>query len=214
MAETAADLAEEHSAVAMVSERLQFESAERQRLEKELQDTQTVKNRLAETNEQLEMQLLCMRSTDPSLMSSSSSVAGTMSDDDSAVVNSDKGGDQYYRRRYERVCRELEYAKKRLQQQHNDDMEQLLAMKKQLEKKASILLLFSKIDACDTGNNVFSFFLIFQMAGVYENVEEQRQIVAQWKRKVNKLNSESNDLKLMLEESNSRNNLLEKKQKK
>lgn len=120
----------------MVSERLQFESAERQRLEKELQEAQTVKTRLAENNEQLEMQLLCMRSTDPSLMSSSSSVAGTMSDDDSAVVNSDKG-DQYYRRRYERVCRELEYAKKRLQQQHNDDMEQLLAMKKQLEKKVS-----------------------------------------------------------------------------
>ncbi|XP_026820530.1 unconventional myosin-XVIIIa-like isoform X3 [Rhopalosiphum maidis] len=186
LAETTADLAEEHSTVTMVSERLQFESAERQRLEKELLETQTVKTRLAETNEQLEMQLLCMRSTDPSLMSSSSSVAGTMSDDDSAVANSDKG-DQYYRRRYERVCRELEYAKKRLQQQHNDDMEQLLAMKKQLEKK---------------------------LAGVYEDVEEQRQIVAQWKRKVNKLNSESNDLKLMLEESNSRNNLLEKKQKK
>eukprot|EP00102_Acyrthosiphon_pisum_P008588 XP_003245431.2 PREDICTED: unconventional myosin-XVIIIa [Acyrthosiphon pisum] len=186
LAETTGDLAEEHSTVTMVSERLQFESAERQRLEKELLETQTVKTRLAETNEQLEMQLLCMRSTDPSLMSSSSSVAGTMSDDDSAVANSDKG-DQYYRRRYERVCRELEYAKKRLQQQHNDDMEQLLAMKKQLEKK---------------------------LAGVYEDVEEQRQIVAQWKRKVNKLNSESNDLKLMLEESNSRNNLLEKKQKK
>ncbi|VVC24577.1 Hypothetical protein CINCED_3A021796 [Cinara cedri] len=186
LAETTADLAEEHSTVTMVSERLQFESAERQRLEKELQETQTVKTRLTETNEQLEMQLLCMRSTDPSLMSSSSSVAGTMSDDDSAVATSDKG-DQYYRRRYERVCRELEYAKKRLQQQHNDDMEQLLAMKKQLEKK---------------------------LAGVYEDVEEQRQVVAQWKRKVNKLNSESNDLKLMLEESNSRNNLLEKKQKK
>ncbi|XP_025422726.1 unconventional myosin-XVIIIa-like isoform X4 [Sipha flava] len=186
LAETTADLAEEHSTVTMISERLQFESAERQRLEKELQETQTIKNQLTETNEQLEMQLLCMRSTDPSLMSSSSSVAGTMSDDDSAVANSDKG-DQYYRRRYERVCRELDYAKKRLQQQHNDDMEQLLAMKKQLEKK---------------------------MASVYEDVEEQRQIVAQWKRKVNKLNSESNDLKLMLEESNSRNNLLEKKQKK
>lgn len=56
--------------------------------------------------------------------------------------------------------------------------------------------------------------IIFKLAGVYEDVEEQRQIVAQWKRKVNKLNSESNDLKLMLEESNSRNNLLEKKQKK
>lgn len=58
------------------------------------------------------------------------------------------------------------------------------------------------------------YHLDFQLAGVYEDVEEQRQIVAQWKRKVNKLNSESNDLKLMLEESNSRNNLLEKKQKK
>lgn len=139
MAETTADLAEEHSTVSMVSERLQFESTERQRLEKELLETQTVKTRLAETNEQLEMQLLCMRSTDPSLMSSSSSVAGTMSDDDSAVVSTDKG-DQYYRRRYERVCRELEYAKKRLQQQHNDDMEQLLAMKKQLEKKVSYIL--------------------------------------------------------------------------
>lgn len=125
----------------MVSERLQLESNERQRLEKDLQDAQAVKSRLAETNEQLEMQLLCMRSTDPSLMSSSSSVAGTMSDDDSAVAHSDKG-DQYYRRRYERVCRELEYAKKRLQQQHNDDMEQLLAMKKQLEKKASGFFVF------------------------------------------------------------------------
>ncbi|XP_050544906.1 unconventional myosin-XVIIIa-like isoform X2 [Daktulosphaira vitifoliae] len=186
LADTTADLAEEHSTVTMVSERLEMESAERQRLEKELQEVQSAKNRLAETNEQLEMQLLCLRSTDPSLMSSSSSVAGTVSDDDSAVATSDKG-DQYYRRRYERVCRELDYAKKRLQQQHNDDMEQLVAMKKQLEKK---------------------------LAGVYEDVEEQRQIVAQWKRKVNKLNAESNDLKLMLEESNSRNNLLEKKQKK
>jgi len=143
LAETTADLAEEHSTVAMVSERLQFESAERQRLEKDLQETQSVKTRLAENNEQLEMQLLCMRSTDPSLMSSSSSVAGTMSDDDSVVANSDKG-DQYYRRRYERVCRELEYAKKRLQQQHNDDMEQLLAMKKQLEKKVSTNIIFFK----------------------------------------------------------------------
>lgn len=136
LAETTADLADEHSAAAMVSERLHAELAERQRLEKELHEAVAAKSRLADTNEQLEMQLLCMRSSDPSLMSSSSSVAGTMSDDDSAVANSDRG-DQYYRRRYERVCRELEYAKKRLQQQHNDDMEQLLAMKKQLEKKVS-----------------------------------------------------------------------------
>lgn len=64
------------------------------------------------------------------------------------------------------------------------------------------------------GSTLIIIMIIFKLAGVYEDVEEQRQIVAQWKRKVNKLNSESNDLKLMLEESNSRNNLLEKKQKK
>lgn len=45
-------------------------------------------------------------------------------------------------------------------------------------------------------------------------MEEQRQIVGQWKRKVQKLTGEMNDLKLLLEEQNSRNNQLEKKQRK
>ncbi len=40
-----------------------------------------------------------------------------------------------YKQKYERAMKELEYTKKRLQQQHEDDMEQLLALKKQLEKK-------------------------------------------------------------------------------
>ena len=33
--------------------------------------------------------------------------------------------------------KELEYSKKRLAQQHEDDLEQLLALKKQLEKKVT-----------------------------------------------------------------------------
>ena len=40
-----------------------------------------------------------------------------------------------YKQKYERVMKELEYTKKRLQQQHEDDLEQLMALKKQLEKK-------------------------------------------------------------------------------
>ena len=40
-----------------------------------------------------------------------------------------------YKQKYERVLKELEYTKKRLQQQHEDDLEQLMALKKQLEKK-------------------------------------------------------------------------------
>lgn len=52
------------------------------------------------------------------------------------------------------------------------------------------------------------------MADAYEEVEEQRQVVGQWKRKVQKLNGEMNDLRHLLEEQNARNNLLEKKQRK
>ena len=48
----------------------------------------------------------------------------------------------------------------------------------------------------------------------YEEVEDQRQVVAQWKRKVQKLQAEMNDTRLHLEEQASRNTLLEKKQRK
>jgi myosin-18 len=53
-----------------------------------------------------------------------------------------------------------------------------------------------------------------QLADAFEEVEEQRQVVGQWKRKVQKLTTETNDLRLLLEEQNSRNHLLEKKQRK
>lgn len=56
--------------------------------------------------------------------------------------------------------------------------------------------------------------MFLQLADAYEEVEEQRQVVGQWKRKVQKLTAEANDLRLLLEEQNSRNNLLEKKQRK
>lgn len=53
-----------------------------------------------------------------------------------------------------------------------------------------------------------------QLADAYEEVEEQRQVVGQWKRRVQKLNGEMHDLRLLLEEQTARNNLLEKKQRK
>lgn len=40
-----------------------------------------------------------------------------------------------YKQRFERVSRELEFTRRRLQQQHEDDLEQLVGLKKQLEKK-------------------------------------------------------------------------------
>merc|ERR1711874_731186 len=65
--------------------------------------------------------------------------------------------------------------------------DQLLVLKKQLEKKVS--------DA-------------------NEEADEQRQVVAQMKKKSQRLTAEMNDLKILLQEQSSRNNLLEKKQRK
>lgn len=101
--------------------------------------------------------------------------------------DNDEGSSSAYRLKYERVSRELEFTKKRLQTQHEHDLEQLVGLKKQLEKK---------------------------LADAYEEVEEQRQVVAQWKRKNQKMTNEMTDLRMLLEEQNSRNNLLEKRQRK
>lgn len=107
--------------------------------------------------------------------------------DEEDPENEDGGNTSVYRLKYERVAKELEFTKRRLQTQHEHDLEQLVGLKKQLEKKLS--------DA-------------------YEEVEEQRQVVGQWKRKNQKLTSEMNDLKMLLEEQNGRNNILEKRQRK
>lgn len=63
-------------------------------------------------------------------------------------------------------------------------------------------------------NNIKDIFFVLQLADAYEEVEEQRQVVGQWKRRVQKLNGEMHDLRLLLEEQTARNNLLEKKQRK
>lgn len=52
----------------------------------------------------------------------------------------DGGGDAaLYKNKCERAMRELEFTRRRLQQQHEDDLEQLVGLKKQLEKKVEIL---------------------------------------------------------------------------
>ncbi|XP_039298869.1 unconventional myosin-XVIIIa isoform X5 [Nilaparvata lugens] len=166
LTEVCADLAEERSCAALSSNQLELETTERMRLEKEVMEMQREKKRLIETSERLELELLCSGSADQVDAS---------------------GGEHTFQERYKQALRELEVTRRRLQQTHQQDLEQLVALKKQLEKKLS--------DA-------------------YEEVEEQRQVVSQWKRKVQKLTAETNDLRLLLEEQNSRNNLLEKKQRK
>ncbi len=61
---------------------------------------------------------------------------------------------------------------------------------------------------------IHTFYLLVQVNDAYSEVDDQRQHAASWKRKLQKANGELNDTKLLLEEQTSRNNLLEKKQRK
>ncbi|XP_075144896.1 myosin heavy chain-like isoform X3 [Haematobia irritans] len=175
LSEMAVDLAEERSAGNMATERLEGETAERLRLEKELSEKENKVKKLQENTEKLEMELICAKSD----------LNGISEEED--IENDEGSSGGVYKLKYERVAKELEFTKRRLQTQHEHDLEQLIGLKKQLEKKLS--------DA-------------------YEEVEEQRQVVGQWKRKAQKMTNEMNDLRMLLEEQNARNNLLEKKQRK
>lgn len=56
------ELAEEHSASNLASERLDAEQSERLRLEKELDENQSKYRNLQEASEKLEMELICAKS--------------------------------------------------------------------------------------------------------------------------------------------------------
>ena len=166
------DLSDEHSAATLAAERLEAEQADRNKLEKEKVELVSRLRSLTNTNERLEMEVLHSRALE---------MNGTHESDD------DDGNASVYKVKYDRAMKDLDYTKRRMTQQHEDDLEQLATVKKQLDKKLN--------DA-------------------YEEVEDQRQVVAQWKRKVQKLQAEMNDTRLHLEEQASRNTLLEKKQRK
>uniref|UniRef100_A0A182MBR1 Uncharacterized protein n=1 Tax=Anopheles culicifacies TaxID=139723 RepID=A0A182MBR1_9DIPT len=191
LSDITSELTEEHSSSNLITERLAAETSERLRLEKEVKDYESKYRNLQESSEKMEMELLCAKSElncDFDDCSTIGEYDGDGTDRDGLPLGGADGEvAKSYRLRYERVARELEFTKKRLQTQHEHDLEQLVGLKKQLEKKLS--------DA-------------------YEEVEEQRQVVAQWKRKAQKMTNEMNDLRMLYEEQNSRNNLLEKRQRK
>ena len=125
-----ADLAEEHSTSTLATERLEAETAQRMKLDKEIQDLQAKFRQMSAEHEKLEMEVLVTRS---------------------AGLNGDGG--------------------------------------------------------MTSGSN-------FGDADEEEEVEEQRQVVAQWKRKSQRLAAELNDNHLLSEDQTNRNAILEKKQRK
>ncbi|CAH0713661.1 unnamed protein product, partial [Brenthis ino] len=178
LSEVGGELAEERAAAALATERADAEAAERLRIERDNRELLANNQRLQQASERLELELLHWRSAEnggaePSDSEGSEAEVG---------ANSDK-----YKRRFERAHRELQLLRAQLRRQHEDDLEQLVTVKKQLEKKVQ--------DA-------------------YEEVEEQRAVAAQWKRKLQKLTNDMADLRSLLDEQTCRNNLLEKRQRK
>ncbi|XP_041972232.1 unconventional myosin-XVIIIa isoform X2 [Aricia agestis] len=175
LSEVGGELAEERAAAALATERADAEAAERLRIERDNRELLANNQRLQQASERLELELLHWRSAENGTEHS-----------DSEGSEGDASGDKY-KRRFERAHRELQLLRVQLRRQHEDDLEQLVTVKKQLEKKVQ--------DA-------------------YEEVEEQRAVAAQWKRKLQKLTNDMADLRSLLDEQTCRNNLLEKRQRK
>ncbi|OWR54894.1 hypothetical protein KGM_207001 [Danaus plexippus plexippus] len=178
LSEVGGELSDERAAAALATERADAEAAERLRIERDNRELLANNQRLQQASERLELELLHWRSAENG--------NAEPSDSEGSEADGSASGDKY-KRRFERAHRELQLLRAQLRRQHEDDLEQLVTVKKQLEKKVQ--------DA-------------------YEEVEEQRAVAAQWKRKLQKLTNDMADLRSLLDEQTCRNNLLEKRQRK
>ncbi|CAH0402673.1 unnamed protein product [Chilo suppressalis] len=178
LSEVGGELTEERAAAGLATERADAEAAERLRVERDNRELIANNQRLQQASERLELELLHWRSTE--------SGGAEPSDSEGSEADASASGEKY-KRRYEAAHREVQLLRAQLRRQHEDDLEQLVTVKKQLEKKVQ--------DA-------------------YEEVEEQRAVAAQWKRKLQKLTNDMADLRSLLDEQTCRNNLLEKRQRK
>ncbi|XP_028321497.1 unconventional myosin-XVIIIa isoform X6 [Gouania willdenowi] len=170
--ELSSELADERNTGESASQLLETETSERLRLEKDMKDLQARFDSMKKQMESMEMEVMEAR------LIRASELNGDLDDDDT-------GGE--WRLKYERAIREIEFTKKRLQQESEDKLEVEQQNKRQLERRISDLQA--------------------------ENDESQRNI-QQLKKKTQRLTSELQDTKLHLEGQQSRNHDLEKKQRK
>ncbi|KAM3615930.1 uncharacterized protein V6R79_009861 [Siganus canaliculatus] len=170
--ELSSELADERNTGESASQLLETETSERLRLEKDMKDLQAKFDSMKKQTESMEMEVMEAR------LIRASELNGEMDDDDT-------GGE--WRLKYERAIREIEFTKKRLQQDFDDKLEVEQQHKRQLERRISDLQADS---------------------------EEFQRNVQQLKKKTQRLTSELQDTKLHLEGQQSRNHDLEKKQRK
>ncbi|XP_032363338.1 unconventional myosin-XVIIIa isoform X9 [Etheostoma spectabile] len=172
ISELSSELADERNTGESASQLLETETSERLRLEKDTKELQAKFDSMKKQMESMEMEVMEAR------LIRASELNGEMEDDDT-------GGE--WRLKYERAIREIEFTKKRLQQECDDKLEVEQQNKRQLERRITDLQA--------------------------DNEESQRNI-SQLKKKTQRLTSELQDTKLHLEGQQSRNHDLEKKQRK
>ncbi|NXC89680.1 MY18A protein, partial [Cercotrichas coryphoeus] len=169
--ELTSELTDERNTGESASQLLDAETAERLRAEKEMKDLQAKYDALKKQMESMEMEVMEAR------LIRAAELNGELDDDDS-------GGE--WRMKYERAVREIDFTKKRLQQELEDKLEVEQQGKRQLERK---------------------------LADLQADSEESQRALQQLKKKCQRLAAELQDTKLHLEGQQGRNHDLEKKQR-
>ncbi|MCJ8742243.1 hypothetical protein PDJAM_G00079840 [Pangasius djambal] len=170
--ELSTELSDERNTSESASQLLETETAERLRLEKDMKDLQT---QFEETKKQMGsmevevMEARLLRATE---------FNGEIDDDET-------GGE--WKLKYDRAVREIDFTKKKLQQEIEDKLEAEQQNKRHVERK---------------------------LADLQADQEETQRSLQQAKKKCQRLMAELQDTKLHLENQQSRNHELEKKQRK
>uniref|UniRef100_A0A8C4UTT7 Myosin XVIIIA n=1 Tax=Falco tinnunculus TaxID=100819 RepID=A0A8C4UTT7_FALTI len=170
--ELTSELTDERNTGESASQLLDAETAERLRAEKEMKDLQAKYDALKKQMESMEMEVMEAR------LIRAAELNGELDDDDS-------GGE--WRLKYERAVREIDFTKKRLQQELEDKLEVEQQGKRQLERRHG--------------------------DGLGADSEESQRALQQLKKKCQRLAAELQDTKLHLEGQQGRNHDLEKKQR-
>ncbi|XP_058853827.1 unconventional myosin-XVIIIa-like isoform X8 [Acipenser ruthenus] len=172
--EISSELADERNTGESASQLLESETSERLRLEKEMKDLQAKFDTVKKQMDSMEMEVMEAR------LMRAAELNGELDDDDD-----DSGGE--WRLKYDRAIREIDFTKKRLQQEFDDKLEVEQQNKRQLERR---------------------------LTDLQADSEESQRTVQQLKKKCQRLTSELQDTKLHLEGQQGRNHELEKKQRK
>ncbi|XP_056675543.1 unconventional myosin-XVIIIa isoform X12 [Monodelphis domestica] len=171
ISELTSELADERNTGESASQLLDAEAAERLRAEKEMKELQIQYDALKKQTEAMEIEVMEAR------LIRATELNGEMDDDDS-------GGE--WRLKYERAVREVDFTKKRLQQEFEDKLEAEQQSKRQLERK---------------------------LVDLQADSDESQRTHQQLKKKCQRLTAELQDTRLHLEGQQVRNHELEKKQR-